>query len=295
MTAAPASSLDAGAIDPAIVGAAFGPLETTVDARWLMAYAAALGERDPRYFDTGRAAGPAAHPLFAVCYEWPAALAVRAGVLGDDVAGRGVHLAHRLTIHRAPRAGDALRTSARVVALDPRPSGALLTIRFTTVDADDAPVTTTDHASLYRGVRVARGATAGAAAPETRRPAPASDDDVRWIETVPVDAGLAHVYTECARIWNPIHTDRAVARAAGLPDIILHGTATLGLAVSRVVARDLGGEPVAVRGIAGRFTGMVAVPSRLTVRGRAAAAGTVAFDVLDADGKAVLSQGAIHR
>ena len=27
------------------------------------------------------------------------------------------------------------------------------------------------------------------------------------------------MYTECARIWNPIHTDRAVALAAGLPDI----------------------------------------------------------------------------
>jgi len=27
------------------------------------------------------------------------------------------------------------------------------------------------------------------------------------------------VYTECARIWNPIHTDAAVAKAAGLPAI----------------------------------------------------------------------------
>ena len=32
---------------------------------------------------------------------------------------------------------------------------------------------------------------------------------------VPVPANLAHVYSECARIWNPIHTDVEVARAHG--------------------------------------------------------------------------------
>ena len=52
---------------------------------------------------------------------------------------------------------------------------------------------------------------------------------------IPVPAGAAHTYTECARIWNPIHTDKAVALAAGLPDIILHGTANLALGVSAVI------------------------------------------------------------
>ena len=47
----------------------------------------------------------------------------------------------------------------------------------------------------------------------------------RWSERVEVPYHLGHVYTECARIWNPIHTDLAVARAAGLPGPILHGTA----------------------------------------------------------------------
>src|SRR4029077_6419959 len=59
-----------------------------------------------------------------------------------------------------------------------------------------------------------------------------------WSTEVAISPTLAHVYTECARIWNPIHTDRAVARAAGLPDIILHGTATLALAVSRALRHD---------------------------------------------------------
>ena len=61
-----------------VVGAGVGPLAHNIDARWLMAYAAGLGETDPRYFDTLAPGGPAAHPLFPVCYEWPVLLALLA-------------------------------------------------------------------------------------------------------------------------------------------------------------------------------------------------------------------------
>ena len=60
-----------------IVGVTVGPIAHDIDARWLMAYAAGLGETDPRYYDTLAPGGPAAHPLFPVCYEWPAMLALR--------------------------------------------------------------------------------------------------------------------------------------------------------------------------------------------------------------------------
>ena len=101
------------------------------------------------------------------------------------------------------------------------------------------------------------------------------------------------MYTECARIWNPIHTDAAVARAAGLPAIILHGTATLALAVSRVVTRELGGDVTGVRGVAARFTGFVRLPSVITVRGRGRQATTIAFDAVGADGSSVLGEGVL--
>jgi acyl dehydratase len=83
---------------------------------------------------------------------------------------------------------------------------------------------------------------------------------------VPIATGLAHVYTECARIFNPIHTDAAVAHAAGLPAIILHGTATLALAVSKIVASEAHGDPSRVARIAGRFGAMVMMPSAIRVR-----------------------------
>ena len=274
-------------LSASMVGLEVGPAVHTIDARWLMAYAAAVGVEDPRYFDTQSAGGPLAHPLFAVCYEWPLALAVRDTAIGADIAPFGVHATHALTIHRPPRAGETLHTTARVIAAAPRRAGTLVTVRFTTRDAGGAAVTTTDYGSVYRGVTLTESAPASPM-PES----PPAAAEVAWQERVEIGAGAAHVYTECARIWNPIHTDIAVARAAGLPDIILHGTATLALAVSRVVTRAAAGDGRRVRTVQARFTGMVRLPSTLTVRGYATRGGALAFDALDAGGARVL-QGAL--
>jgi acyl dehydratase len=302
------------AIAADIVGVEAGPIGHALDARWLMAYAAALGEADPRSYDTLAAQGPLAHPLFAVCYEWPVALALRDLTIAADLQPRGVHATHHLVIHRPPRAGDRLRTTARVIAVELRRAGTLIVSRFETVDAAGNRVTTTDYGSVYRGVGLtgipptmsdaaslstgdgapgapARPAAAGSpGAPAPPSPAGAGD---RWTDVVDIPATAALVYTECARIWNPIHTDVAVARGAGLSAPILHGTATLARALSRVVARDLGGEPARVAEVRGRFTGMVPMPSSITVRGRPGDGRAVAFDVVSATGGPILSQGVV--
>jgi acyl dehydratase len=281
-------------ITPAIVGATVGPVTCEIDARWLMAYAAALHERDPRYFDTLATHGPRAHPLFAVCYEWPAAVALRELTIPPALRSRGVHATHHLVIHRALRAGDRLHTVGRVTAVEARRSGTLIVCRFETSDVAGEPVTTTDYGSVYRGVAlVDAGASTGTGRPgaiETTGPA-AGPPATRWTQGVQVAADAAWVYTECARIWNPIHTDVAVARAAGLPAPILHGTATLALAVSRVVACDLDGDAAAVAEVSARFTGMVEMPSMLTVRGGQRRRDRIGFDVLNEAGSAVLTAG----
>jgi acyl dehydratase len=272
-----------------IVGVSVGPIAHEIDARWLMAYAAGLGETDGRYYDTIAAAGLAAHPLFPVCYEWPAMVALRDRIAQEELSIRSVHATHDLTLHRPPRAGDRLSTTARVTGLAHRRAGTLMIVRQETVDADGRPVSTTDYGSVYRDVGF-EGEDAGAG-PD----APARSVMPAGSVALPVvaPAGLAHVYTECARIWNPIHTDVSVARAAGLPDIILHGTATLALAVSLVLAH-LAADPREVTRVRARFTGMVPLPSRLTVRVSVSAGGkAVAFDAASHDGALVLSAGTL--
>ena len=246
-------------LSSAIVGTEAGPIEQVIDARWLMAYSAALGETDPRYFDTTVPAGVLAHPLFSVCYEWPLALALRerAGLM--VVFGRVVHADHDLVVVRPPRAGDVLQVRARIVAVRNRKPGAYVLTRIEASDAAGAPVTRSDYGSLYRGVAL-EGADAGAV-----EELAAVAGEFEPVGEVAVPANAAHVYTECARIWNPIHTDLAQARAAGLPGIILHGTATLAFSLSRVLAA-LGIEPARVRRVRCRFSGMVPMPATLSVR-----------------------------
>ena len=269
------------------MGAGAGPLEQRIDARWLMAYSAGLGETDPRCYDTTAPGGVLAHPLFPVCYEWPLSQPLRSLPALQPYYPRLVHAQHSLLLHRAPRAGDRLQVSARIAAVTQRKPGAFVVFRFEARDAEGGPVSTTDFGALYRGVEVQGG---------DRQVEPITDPpgfagSLPGIASVEVQANAAHVYTECARIWNPIHTDIAYARAAGLPDIILHGTATLALSISSAL-RELGLQPAAVRRVQCRFSGMVRMPSTLALHARRDA-DTVAFEARSDRGEAVITRGTL--
>jgi acyl dehydratase len=281
----------------ACVGARGEPLEHEIDARWTMSYAAGLGDARPAYFDTAARPDVLAHPLFPVCFEWPAflstrALPVDAGLTREERL-RGVHATHDLVLHRPIRAGIRAITRACVSRVERSRAGARQVVRLDSVDGDGRPLCTTWYGSLFRGVSV----DGPDRALDDEPPAPLAPADgapPRDEVAVTVAAEAAHVYTECARIWNPIHTDAAVARAAGLPSIILHGTATLALGVGAVLDRALGGDPERVGRIAARFAAMVPLPARLSVRIFAAdASGAIPFEMADDAGQRVLRNGLV--
>jgi acyl dehydratase len=264
-----------------IVGREAGPQDQLIDARWLMAYSAALGETDARYYDT--AAGVLAHPLFPVCYEWPATrdLRERAGL--EPFNARLVHAQHDLVIHRLPKACEKLNISGKVVAAMQRRPGALIVFRLSTRDGRGGLVSVTDFSALYRGIEL----QGGDRTVEPLADPPAHAKVLPRVGEIDVPANAAHVYSECARIWNPIHTDIAYARAAGLPDIILHGTATLALSVSAIRL-----EPAAVRRVRCRFAGMVTMPSTLTVHA-SREGDEVLFETRDERAGAVIERGSV--
>ena len=275
-----------------MVGASTEALTHDVDARWIMAYAAGLADHNPRYLDT-QTHRVVAHPLFPVCLEWPVILTSRTLPGYESVtsaeAARGVHAAHDLHLYRPIRADDRLTTRATVIGLERIKPGAAQTTRLDTVDASGALVCRTYQLGISRGVDVIGEPAFAERAPDAP-PRPDRSTEVRRMP-IPVPANAAHVYTECARIWNPIHTDRRVALAAGLPDIILHGTATLAFAVSRLVDSYLGGDPTRVRRLGGRFTAMVPMPSTLTLEVVAHRNETLFFDVRTESGDAAFSNG----
>jgi len=109
---------------------------------------------------------------------------------------------------------------------------------------------------------------------------------------VAVDRFAAHIYSECARIWNPIHTDSAHAAEHGLPGIIVHGTATAARALTVVVNGMLGGDPTQVTGMSCRFTSMVLMPNTLTIR-HCLTGETVSASVINSAGDEAISHMAI--
>jgi len=253
-------------LDSSLVGTKVGSIASEIDARWAMAYAASLGDYLPCYLDTGRPGGIVAHPMFAVCFEWPAAGSIRhkaRATLSQDEAVRGVHATHHTIVHRLVHPPEHLVTTTELIGVERRKPGAYQVAKFDTINDKGMPVCTTYYGSLYRQVEV-KGPDRPAATPSLPtlpQPVPPRNE-IR----VPISAGAAHVYTECARIWNPIHTDAAVAAKAGLPGLILHGTATLGMAVSRIIEAEAGGDPERVAQIYGRFGAMVLMPSEVIVR-----------------------------
>ena len=285
-------------IDSAIVGTSTGVHRHEVDARWTMAFSAALGDTGPHYLDT--TGDVVAHPLFTIAPEWNVHLEGRdmfaANGLTPDERLKSVHATHDCHVHRLVRPGDCLDTRATTVLAEERRPGAYVVTRLDTTDADGDPVCTTYQASVYRGVAIKGGDRVHAEPPPRPPAAGANGGSAPLAEIpVPVPANLAHVYSECARIWNPIHTDVEVARQMGLPDIILHGSATLALAVSRVVDHAAGGDPRAVRRLGGMFRGMVLMPSEIRLRIFADETGddgrVLAWDVLNAEGNPAVTKG----
>jgi acyl dehydratase len=282
-------------LDSSLVGTKLGSIANEIDTRWAMAYAASLGDYCPCYLDTRRPSGIVAHPMFAVCFEWPAAGSIRhktRATLSQDEAVRGVHATHHTIVHRLVHPPEYLITSAELFGVERRKPGAYEVAKFNTVDNKGEPVCTTYYGSLYREVEL-RGPDRPAETPTL--PALTRPATPRAEIRVPITAGAAHVYTECARIWNPIHTDTAIAAKAGLPGLILHGTATLAMAVSRIIEAEAGGDPERVAQIYGRFSAMVLMPSeimvRIITREKTAAGDAIFFETLNADGGRAIRDG----
>lgn len=279
-------------ISTSLVGRSLGQHETRIESRRMLAYAAGIGELAPPVFDDA-APGFIAVPAMCVAIEWPLLIspANRALITSTAAeAARAVHTVQDSTFHRPVVAGDRLKTRGSVTAVWRSPAGAAVRCELRTVDLDGTPVFSTRLESLYRGVEVDGDDRPPPAS--TTAPAAAAAQTIEI--DVPVPRELAHVYTECAQIWNPIHTEERVAQAFGLRGTILHGTASWALAAREIVARVAGGDHRRLQRHGGRFAAMVTPGTTLTLRlavSRQPEATHVHFTLLTPEGRPAISEG----
>lgn len=243
-----------------LAGTRWGPIRWEATPRRVLAYRAALAPQDAAGLDDAAADGLFALPMHVVTPEWVLVLMARdhpAQTLTAAEGRRAVHAGQDSRFHRPIRAGDELEVTAELLGARASRAGVVTATRFETRDAKTGALMVESlSTSVYRDV-----ALTGAESPEVPSPAyelPAEDAATVIIPTSPA---LPHVYSECAEIWNPIHTERAVALAAGLPDIIVHGTALWALAGLEAARLYAGGDTRRMTRLAARFTGQ-AFPGR---------------------------------
>ncbi|MEC9344821.1 MAG: MaoC/PaaZ C-terminal domain-containing protein [Pseudomonadota bacterium] len=272
-------------------GGRLGTVETELTPRRLLAYASGLGLSDACYLDDDRPGGAQMMPAMCAAIEWPLVDGRRSselmGVTLAQYRSVGVHAEQDSIFHRPPQAGEILRTTGVLESLRQTRAGVLMNCRCDSFDTAGKPVITSHMVGMLRGWTLDEpsGGTDSRDIPGPQDLSGAIVDDVfvpRW---------LPHAYSECSAIWNPIHTERKVALAADLPDIILHGTATWALAMDRIIRAHAGGDPARLKRFACRFTGMVIPGEHITVRHRAGDGGRVAVEVTDERGQVVLGNG----
>ncbi len=261
------------------------------EKRWLMSYAAGIGEISANYYDTTNEL--LVHPVFTVCPEWPVVLDAQrvegSESMTAEEARSGVHASHDVHIHRPIRPNESLYTRATITSVEQRKAGAFQMMRLETRDEESNLIVSTYQGGLSRGVSVIGGDKAMESAPLLPEIPPDTKAGPEF--AIPVSRNAAHVYTECARIYNPIHTDREVARAAGLPDIILHGTASLALAISCLVNKLFDGNAHRVKRFACRFSAMVLMPGTITLEVNGSVDGHVWFTAYNTAGEPAIRGG----
>lgn len=260
-----------------------------ISTREVLAFAAALGADE--YLDDARPGGLVALPSFCVALEWPAALIARAAShpeLSDEESLRAVHAGQDSIFHRPFRPGNLLSTHARVVCARQARAGVVTLTKFVTRGSGGEPVVTSWSTTIFRDVQLAGEAGVLEAPPPI--PAPSELKTPTTAVSIRIPRALPIVYSECSGIWNPIHSERAVALKANLPDIIVHGTATWALA-GLELSRVYGAAGRQLRRLTGRFVGMVVPGESVEVHHAAARAGGVFFELRATSGQVVIDCG----
>lgn len=226
-----------------------------ITPRLAMAYSAGLLLDEDRYYGVD-GGDPPALPFLCVRLEWPLTLGFRSALgLDDEALARGVHAAQDTEIYRPFRIGEQVQTVGKIVQARQTRAGALVVTRYETRSLSFGDrVTTSWSTSIFRDV-----ALPGEPFSLTDPPAliaPTATEPEAFVE-LPIPIHLTHVYSECAAIWNPIHTEEPVARAAGLPRIIVHGTILWALAGVALAELKLSGEIDRIMRLNGRFVAPV--------------------------------------
>ena len=249
-----------------------------VDPALVLAYGEATNDSHVAYVGPDGVAPPMFHVRLLQPVIWGIATDPE---LGLDVV-RLVHGEHDATFHRPLKHWDLVQMRGRLESVEEKSSGLLVTSRLTCFVEGEVAVEARTAFFIRVEKRGDRSSTP--AAPPAAPPPPT------FTRNLKVAPDQSYRYAEASLDRNPIHIDPAMARAAGLPDVILHGLCTMALSGKAVTDVLASGDPRFLRRLSVRFARPVSNGSTLTLSGWRKRS-SADFMVQDEQGNAVITHG----
>ena len=246
------------------------PLRThtvTITQRHATNFAASIGDANPCYLDDEREGGLVAHPMIVSALTWPASLNIGEYLLAEDFPAHlnkmQVHFSETILWHAPMTPGMTLTLTGTLAAILPHPGGTHMVLRYDAHDEKQRLIFTEYTGAILRNVKCVPEGKGRETLPTV--PSAKSAAEPLWQSPIPIDPLAAYLYDAGADISFPIHTSPAFAHSVGLPGTILHGTATLGIAVRELLNREAGCDPNRLQQLSCRFTDMVIPGTTITV------------------------------
>ena len=255
-----------------------------VDPERALAYAVATNDTNRHHL-----AGEFAPPVFAVVPVWEALTSAVARVTPPEVLMRVVHGEQDFRFSRPIVPGEMLRSRAAPLGVQVKASGTTMVAKSETHDEAGRLVNEQWFTAFFRGV--SEGDSGGEEPPghrlgdDTKAPGPVAQ------VTYPVDEDQTFRYAEASGDRMPIHLDDALAKAVGLPGIIVHGLCTMAFTSRAVLECACGGDPTRLRRLAVRFSKPVLPGQSITVSLYGPDQGRYGFEAINPAGEAVVKDG----
>ena len=230
-----------------------------VDQQTIDAYCDATNDANPRYLDAARPDGTVAPPLYIIRIgRDPLFSAILDPKVNADVV-RLLHGEQDFSFHHLVRPGDPIRTRGVIADIIDKETGQILVVHIDFF-RDDQLVADCDATLFIRAKHPPK-------REKKAKPEPPPEPTWTFTEDILVADDQSVRYAEVSQDVNPLHTNPMVAKAAGLPGVVLHGLCTMAFCHHALINRLAHGDPARLRRIKVRFSKPVFMKDVVTVKG----------------------------
>jgi acyl dehydratase len=264
------------------------PVEFAVTRERIQQYAAATNDSIAQH-----TAGDLAPPVFAVVPAFGAAGEAALKVIPSDLLMMILHGEQDFHFHAPILPDTTLSTRAAPIGLQPRSSGVTVVVKAETRDGHGQLLVEQYMTTFVRGGQAEQAVGEGAPPHAFDEALRSREPDAEVSQTF--DKDQTYRYAEASGDPMPIHLDDDLAKAMGLPGIIIHGLCTMAFTSVAVIDHACPEDPTRLKRLAVRFAKTIQPEQTITTgiwsHPPNTADGTYAYETTSDEGQVVIKDG----